>query len=140
MRRLGYRPDGLIEVLHTVEEVFGYLDHEALLYVGDCLGVPPSKVYGVATFYSLFTLKPRGLHTCVICAGTACYINGAAALLAEVRRLLGVEAGAMTPDGRVSVLKVRCLGPCSMAPAVVLDGEVHGKVEPSGLASLLAEL
>jgi bidirectional [NiFe] hydrogenase diaphorase subunit len=140
MRRLGYRPDGLIEVLHTTQEVFGYLDDEALLYVGDCLGVPPSKVYGVATFYSHFALKPQGLHTCVVCTGTACYINGAAALLAEVRGLLGIEAGATTPDGRISLLKARCLGACSMAPAVVVDGEVHGKVEPAELASLLAGL
>jgi len=140
MRRLGYRPDGLIEVLHTTQEVFGYLDDDALLYVGDCLGVPPSKVYGVATFYSHFTLKPQGLHTCVVCTGTACYINGAAALLAEVRGLLGIEAGATTPDGRVSLLKARCLGACSMAPAVVVDGEVHGKVEPSDLASMLEGL
>ena len=140
MRRLGYRPDGLIEVLHTTQEVFGYLDDEALLYVGDCLGVPPSKVFGGATFYSHFTLKPQGLHTCVVCTGTACYINGAAALLAQVRDLLGIEAGATTPDGRVSVLKARCLGACSMAPAVVVDGQVHGKVEPSELASLLEGL
>ena len=140
MRRLGYRPDGLIEVLHTTQEVFGYLDDEALLYVGDCLGVPPSKVYGVATFYSHFTLKPQGEHTCVVCTGTACYINGAGALLKEMSKELGVEAGGTTPDGRVSVLKARCLGACSMAPAVVIDGEVHGHVVPSALSELLSAL
>ncbi len=86
MRRLGYRPDGLIEVLHTTQEVFGYFDDDALAYVGESLGVPPSKVYGVATFYSHFTLKPQGEHTCVVCTGTACYINGAAALLDEIVR------------------------------------------------------
>ncbi len=86
MRRLGYRPDGLIEVLHTTQEVFGYLDDEALSYIGESLGVPPSKVYGVATFYSHFLLKPQGLHTCVVCTGTACYIKGASALLAAIAR------------------------------------------------------
>ena len=99
MRRLGYRPDGLIEVLHTTQEVFGYLDDEALLYVGESLGVPPSKVYGVATFYSHFLLKPPGLHTCVICTGTACYIKGASALLVAISRELGVEPGAPRPMG-----------------------------------------
>jgi bidirectional [NiFe] hydrogenase diaphorase subunit len=140
MRRLGYRPDGLIEVLHTTQEVFGYLDDEALSYVGDSLGVPPSKVYGVATFYSHFTLKPQGLHTCVVCTGTACYINGASALLTAIGKELGVQPGGTTPDGRVSVLKARCLGACSMAPAVVVDGEVHGHEAPEELTHLLAEL
>jgi bidirectional [NiFe] hydrogenase diaphorase subunit len=140
MRRLGYRPDGLIEVLHTAQEVFGYLDDEALAYVSDSLGVPPSKVYGVATFYSHFTLKPQGLHTCVVCTGTACYINGAGAILAELSQSLGTQPGGTTADGRVSLLKARCLGACSMAPAVVIDGEVHGKVVASELADLLEQL
>jgi bidirectional [NiFe] hydrogenase diaphorase subunit len=140
MRRLGYRADGLIEVLHTTQEVFGFLDDEALAYVAESLAVPPSKVYGVATFYSHFTLKPQGLHTCVVCTGTACYINGAAALLAEIRNSLGIQAGATTPDGKLSLLKARCLGACSMAPAVVIDGEVHGKVVPGDLTSLLVGL
>ena len=140
MRRLGYRPDGLIEVLHTTQDLFGYLDDEALLYVGDCLGVPPSKVYGVATFYSHFTLKPQGEHTCVVCTGTACYINGAGALLSEISKKLGVAAGGTTSDGRVSLLKARCLGACSMAPAVVIDGEVHGKTVLAELSQLLEAL
>ncbi len=140
MRRLGYRPDGLIEVLHTTQEVFGYLDDEALSYVGETLGVPPSKVYGVATFYSHFTLKPQGLHTCVVCTGTACYINGASALLAAIGKELGVQPGGTTPDGRVSVLKARCLGACSMAPAVVVDGEVHGHATPRDLVDVLEKL
>lgn len=140
MRRLGYRPDGLIEVLHTTQEVFGYLDDEALSYVGDSLGVPPSKVYGVATFYSHFTLKPQGLHTCVVCMGTACYINGASALLAAIGKELGVQPGGTTADRRVSVLKARCLGACSMAPAVVVDGEVHGHAVPAELVDVLEKL
>ena len=140
MRRLGYRPDGLIEALHTAQELFGYLDDETLLFVGDNLGVPPSKVYGVATFYSYFTLKPQGLHTCVVCTGTACYINGATALLDAIDRELDVRAGATTADGRISLLKARCLGACSMAPAVVVDGEVHGRTVPSELVTLLEGL
>jgi bidirectional [NiFe] hydrogenase diaphorase subunit len=140
MRRLEYRPDGLIEVLHTAQDVFGYLDEEALFYIGYCLGVPPSKVYRVATFYSYFTLKPQGLHTCVVCTGTACYINGAVRLLAEIGEKLGPQVGETTRDGNVSVLKARCLGACTMAPAAVVDGEVHGPVVASELLSLLEEL
>jgi len=84
MRRLGYSPDSLIEVLHTAQEAFGYLDAETLAYVGDSLGVPPSRTYGVATFYSYFTLKPQGEHTCVVCTGTACYISGAGTILKRI--------------------------------------------------------
>ncbi len=82
MRRMGDRPAALIEALHAAQEAFGYLDEGALHYVGDTLGVPHSRVYGVATFYSFFTLKPQGEHTCVVCTGTACYINGAKEILA----------------------------------------------------------
>ena len=81
MRRLGDRPPALIEALHAAQEAFGYLDTDALNYVGDTLGVPHSRVFGVATFYSFFTLKPQGEHTCVVCTGTACYINGAKDIL-----------------------------------------------------------
>jgi len=140
MRRLGYRPDGLIEALHTAQEVFGYLDDEALAYVGESLGVPLSKAYGVATFYSYFTLKPQGEHTCVVCTGTACYINGASKLIDALGEKLSVKPGQTTEDGRISVLKARCLGACSMAPAVVLDGEVHGKMSPVELLSVLEGL
>lgn len=140
MRRLGYRPDGLIEALHTAQEVFGYLDDEALTYVGESMGVAPSKAYGVATFYSHFMLKPQGEHTCIVCAGTACYINGAAGLLGAIEDKLGVEPGETTPDNKISVLKARCFGCCSMAPVVTVDGEVHGTITPPELVTLLEKL
>ena len=137
IRQLGARPDGLIEVLHIVQELFGYLDDDALAYVGDALGVPPSQVMGVATFYSHFMLKPQGAHTCVVCMGTACYINGADALLQRISDELGVGPGATTADGNLSVLRARCLGACAVAPAAVVDGEVHGKISPADLMSIL---
>ena len=130
MRRMGYRPEALIEVLHAVQEAFGYLDSDALTYVSGSLGVPPSKVYGVATFYAFFTLKPQGRHACVVCTGTACYINGASGILARIRHDLGVRPGETTGDGGLSLLTARCLGACSLAPAMVLDGEVHGTLTP----------
>lgn len=127
MRRLGYKPDSLIEVLHSAQEAFGYLDDETLAYVGESLGVPPSRTYGVATFYSYFTLKPQGEHTCVVCTGTACYINGAKGILARLANDLGLKPGATTQDGKLSLLTARCLGACSLAPAVVFDDNTHGK-------------
>ena len=126
IRRLGHTPDSLIEVLHTAQEAFGYLDRETLAYVSDVLGVPPSRAYGVATFYSYFTMKPQGEHTCVICTGTACYINGAKNILAGLARERNLKPGETTADNKVSLLTARCLGACSLAPAVVFDDNVQG--------------
>ena len=128
MRRLGQRPDALIEVLHAAQEAFGYLDTQTMEFVARGLGVPLSKVYGVATFYSFFTLKPQGEHACVVCTGTACYINGAGEILAAIQAGLGVKPRETTANGKLSLLTARCLGACSLAPAVVVDGDVEGRV------------
>jgi len=140
MRRLGNRPDALIEALHSAQEAFGYIDDDALRYVGQSLAVPPSTVFGVATFYHYFTLKPQGAHTCVVCTGTACYINGAADVLAAIRASLGIKPRETTPDGNLSLLTARCLGACSLAPAAIVDGEVEGRVDPAALAARLEKL
>jgi bidirectional [NiFe] hydrogenase diaphorase subunit len=140
IRRLGPNPDALIEVLHTAQEAFGYLDPETLAYIGEALDVPPSRMYGVVTFYSYFTLKPQGQHTCVVCTGTACYINGAAGILRRLDQELGVAPGQTTSDGRVSLLTARCLGACSLAPAVVFDQNVKGKLTPDQVLAQLERL
>lgn len=139
MRRQGLQARGLIEVLHTVQEAFGYLDEQALRYVATALRVPLSRAFGVATFYHFFTLKPAGGHTCVICMGTACYIKGAPQLLDSVRKDFGILPGETTPDGRVSLLTARCLGSCGLAPAVVYDREVAGKVDSQALRNHLSK-
>lgn len=133
MRKAGGQSRGLIETLHTVQAAFGYLDEVALRYVALCLRVPLSRAYGVATFYHFFTLKPGGRHSCVVCLGTACYIKGAQHLLEAVQRTLDIAPGETTADGEVSLLTARCLGSCGLAPAVVYDQEVAGKVEPASL-------
>jgi bidirectional [NiFe] hydrogenase diaphorase subunit len=133
MRRVGQHSRGLIETLHTVQEAFGYLDEASLRYVAVSMRVPLSRAYGVATFYHFFTLKPPGEHTCVICLGTACYIKGAFQLVDTVKRELDVSPGETTKDGKISVLLARCLGSCGLAPAVVYDNEVAGKVTPQQL-------
>ena len=127
-RRHGNEPHALIETLHTVQECFGYLDETALKYLAGLLRVPLSRVYGAATFYHFFTLKPKGRHTCVVCTGTACYIKGAAELLTAVERQHGIRPGETTEDGELSLLTARCLGACGLAPAVVLDSSVMGKI------------
>jgi bidirectional [NiFe] hydrogenase diaphorase subunit len=137
LRRLGNRSRGLIETLHTVQETFGYLDEGALRYVATSLRVPLSRAHGVATFYQFFTLKPAGEHTCVVCMGTACYIKGAPQLLSAMQRDLEIKPGETTAGGRVSLLTARCLGSCGLAPAVVYDHEVAGKVSPNDLRDRL---
>ena len=127
MRQLGNRPDALIEAMHVVQEAFGYIDQEALQRIGQTLSVPPSTAYGVATFYHYFNLQPKGDHTAVVCTGTACYIDGAGELLAALEDELGVGPKQTTRDGRLTVFTARCIGACSLAPAVILDGRVHGR-------------
>ena len=132
-RRHGREPHALIETLHTVQESFGYLDESALRFVAFTLRVPLSRVFGAATFYHFFTLKPKGKHTCVVCTGTACYIKGAPALLGAIAQQHGIKPGETTPDGKLSVLTARCIGSCGLAPAVVLDNNVMGKIGPADM-------
>jgi len=140
MRHLGNRPDALIEALHSAQEAFGFLDDDALRYVSDSLHVPPSKVFGVATFYHYFTLKPHGDHTCVVCTGTACYINGASQILTSIQAGLSVKPRETTADGKLSLLTARCLGACSLAPVATIDGAVEGRVSPPDFAAKLKTL
>jgi bidirectional [NiFe] hydrogenase diaphorase subunit len=139
MRRMGQQSRGLIETLHTVQEAFGYLDEGAMRYVAMSLRVPLSRAYGVATFYHFFTLKPAGKHTCVVCLGTACYIKGAQQLLDTLRHDLNIAPGETTADGEVSLLTARCLGSCGLAPAVVYDNQVAGKVDTQSLRQHLSK-
>lgn len=140
MRRNGHAGHALIETLHSVQSAFGYLDETSLRFVAASLDLPLSKVYGVATFYHLFMLKPKGRHSCVVCAGTACYIKGAAGLVKAVHQRFGVAPGETTGDDRLSVLTARCVGACGLAPAVVLDGNVLGKQQADELLARIEEL
>lgn len=130
MRRNGYTPDALIETLHTVQSASGYLDMATLRFIAQELHIPLSKVYGVATFYHAFTLKPEGRHRCVLCQGTACYIKGSLAILNAVEKTYHIAPGETTEDGEISLLTARCLGACSMAPTAILDENVVGYLTP----------
>lgn len=133
MKRQQFRGDALIEVLHKAQELFGFLDDGLLLYVARALKLPPSRVYGVATFYHFFKLKPSGEHTCVVCLGTACYVKGADKIMATLERHAGIKAGETTADNKLSLLTARCIGACGIAPAVVYDGTVAAKQTPEAV-------
>ena len=140
MRRNGYAPDALIETLHTVQSAFGYLDDASMRFVANELQVPLSKVYGVATFYHAFTLKPEGHHRCVMCLGTACYVKGSQAILQAVTKAYHITSGETTEDGELSLLTARCLGSCSLAPAAIMDEDVIGNLTPARVITMLEGL
>lgn len=139
IRKRPDRQDALIAVLHRAQELYGYLDTAILWHIARALRLPPSRVYGVATFYHLFSLKPRGEHTCVVCLGTACFVNGAQKLVDTAAALGQIEPGQTTPDGKVSLVVARCIGACGIAPAVVFDGTTVGHVTPDQLAARVQE-
>lgn len=130
MKKHQFRQDALIEVLHKAQELFGYLEDDLLFFISVKLKLPPSRVYGVATFYHFFQLKPQGLHTCVVCLGTACYVNGADRIIEAITKKHNIRAGETTPDRKLSLLTARCIGACGIAPAVVYDGSVTPRVTP----------
>jgi bidirectional [NiFe] hydrogenase diaphorase subunit len=130
LRRHHYRQDALIEVLHTAQQQYGCLPRDVLWYVAEQLQLPPSRVYGVATFYHFFTLEPPGAHTAVVCQGTACYLHGAPQIAAALRAAFAIDDGDTTPDGRLSLASARCLGMSALAPVVVVDGQVIPRATP----------
>jgi bidirectional [NiFe] hydrogenase diaphorase subunit len=124
------RGDALIEILHAAQGIFGFLDNDLLVYVARALRLPLSRVYGVATFYHFFNLKPKGDHTFVLCTGTACYVKGATAIQQAVEHRCGCKFGETTSDGKISLVSARCVGSCGLAPVAVLDDAVAGKLTP----------
>lgn len=140
MKRLQYQPDALIEVLHTAQEAYGYLSRELLAHVAAKLRLPESQVFGVATFYHFFTLRPKGEHSCIVCTGTACYVKGAGEIVNRLEQTCGIHAGQTTPDGKLSLGTTRCLGNCSLAPMMMLDDTVHGPETPDGAEAKLNHL
>jgi len=124
MQRHDYRPEALIETLHAAQSAFGYLDPDTLKYISARLKIPPSKVYGVTTFYNHFNTKPRGEHTLVVCTGTACHVKGNDRILNWMQTRYNLAPGETTPDNRLSLVEVRCLGACALAPVIIPDGAI----------------
>jgi len=140
LKRFSFQQDALIEVLHTAQEAFGFLEDDLLVYVAHQLKLPLSWVYGVATFYHFFSLKPQGEHSCIVCMGTACYVKRAAEIVAALQSEFGVQAGATTPDKQFSLNTARCLGSCGLAPVLIMDGEVVARQTPEEAAARVREL
>jgi bidirectional [NiFe] hydrogenase diaphorase subunit len=133
LKRCQYSQDALIEVLHTAQETFGFLSEDTMTYIAHELKLPLSWVYGVASFYHHFNLKPQGEHTCNICMGTACFVKRAGDIVETLEKEFQVKAGETTEDGKLSINIVRCLGNCGLAPMIILDGKVHARQTPESM-------
>jgi len=131
------KPGGLIPVLEEAQVTLEYLPPSVQARIARGLNLPFSRVYGVVTFYSFFTMTPRGRHTVRVCLGTACYVRGGKALADAIKKEYGVEEGDTTQDRRFTYESVRCLGACGLGPVVVVDDEVHGRMKPSKLKDVL---
>jgi len=140
MKRFKHQPDALLEVLNSAQEAMGYLSEDLLIYIANQLQVPLSQVYGVATFYHMFTFEPLGEHNCIICTGTACHVKGSNRIVQSLSEEFGVSEGQTTADGLFSLTTARCLGSCGLAPVVVLDGQVRGKETPEAVTRRVAEI
>jgi len=139
MKKLDYSPRALIETLHAVQDAFGYIDESAQEYVANQLSIPKSKVFGVTTFYNLFNTKPAGEHTLVLCTGTACYVKGNDKIQEFVKEKYQLNPGETTPDNKLSFVAARCVGACGLAPVMILDGKIMGKMSVEQMKEKIEE-
>ena len=131
------KPGSLMVILNDVQAKIGFVSEQIQQFIANYLKVPVSKVHGVISFYSFYTTRPRGKHTIKFCMGTACYVGGAAQLIDKAKQLIGIEMGKTTDDGNITMEETRCVGACSQAPVVVVDESIHGRVQPSKVATLI---
>ncbi|HTR80504.1 MAG TPA: bidirectional hydrogenase complex protein HoxE [Bacteroidota bacterium] len=134
------RGNALIEVLHAAQGIFGFLENDLLIYIARALRLPTSTVYGVATFYHFFRLKPKGEHTFVLCMGTACYVKGAEGIQKSVEEYCKCKLGETTADNKISLIQARCVGSCGLAPVAVIDDNVAGKLTPDNAVDRIKRL
>jgi len=135
----GNSPGELINVLHKSQGEFGYLPAEVQEVIADKMDMPVAKVYGVVTFYSFFTMTPKGRHPISICTGTACYVRGAENVLAEFKKQLDIEVGETSEDGKFSLSCLRCVGACGLAPVVQVGEKTYGRIAPDDVEEILKE-
>ena len=127
MKEHNYEESALLEILHRAQDIYGFLDKELLMDISQSLNLPPSHVFGVATFYSFFKLKRTGQHVVTGCLGTACYVKGVDEIMRAIEDEYNIKRGESTPDGKLSLLVTRCIGACAMAPTIVVDNEMIAK-------------
>jgi NADH:ubiquinone oxidoreductase subunit E len=132
-----HKPGATMVILNEIQAQIGYISRPMQNYIAEKLRVPLKDVYGVVTFYSFFTMKPRGKHRVAFCLGTACYVSGAEKVIRRAQESLGVQLGETTPDRQFTLEACRCIGACSQAPAVLIDDNVHGRNTPDKIVSVL---
>lgn len=133
------QPEELIHILHKTQNSLGYLPAEVQKVIAHQLHMPVSKVYGVVTFYSFFTMTPKGRYPISVCKGTACYVRGAEKVMDEFMQILNIQVGENTPDGKFSLSTLRCVGACGLAPVVLIGDKVYGRVTPDRVREILDE-
>ena len=131
------QPGATMPVLQAAQEIFGYLPEEVQIMIAEGLDIPLSEVYGVASFYAQFTLNPKGKYQISLCLGTACYVKGAAEVLAAIEQKLGIKTGSITPDGKFSLDACRCIGACGLAPVMMIGNDVYGRLTPDQIPGIL---
>ena len=130
----------MIQVLHKAQELFGYLPESVQIHIGKKLDISPAKVFGVVSFYSFFTMEPRGEFVVNVCMGTACYVRGAGKVLEEFEKQLNIKSGQTTLDGLFTLTSLRCVGACGLAPVVIINDEVFGKVKPEEVKGIIDKI
>ena len=138
-KSFGNKAGEVINVLHKVQGEFGYLPAEVQELVAAELNIPVSRVYGIVSFYSFFTMTPKGEYPISVCLGTACYVRGAEKVLDELKRQPGINVGEVTPDGKFSLTCLRCVGACGLAPVIEVGEKVYGRMTPDRVKDVLAE-
>ena len=140
LREYGDTTSNLITILQKAQDIYGYLPKDVLYHVADHLGTTPAEVMGVATFYSQFRLTPIGKYLIMSCQGTACHVNGSARISAAISEYLGIKDGETTEDGLFTLENVACLGCCSLAPVIMINGEAYGNLTPDKAVSVLKDI
>ena len=132
-------PGALMPIMQRAQDIFGYLPEEVQNYIAKELYIPVSDIYGVATFYAQFNLEPKGQYTISVCMGTACYVKGSQQVLDKLEEVLGVPAGRTTPDGVFTLNATRCLGACGLAPVMMINDDVYGRLTPDQIPDIIAK-
>ena len=139
IEELGSKSTELIAILHRAQHIFGYLPREVQEFIADKLNIPVSKVYGVVTFYSFFTMEKKGKYVINVCLGTACFVRGADKILKEFEARLGIKNGETTEDGKFTLSSLRCVGACGLAPVVQVNGKTYGNATVETVAQIIEE-
>ena len=139
IKKCKYDKSQLMHILNETQNIYGYIPMSAQKVISKELGIPMAEIYGVITFYSRFSLEPKGKYNIAVCLGTACYVKGSQSILDKVKEILGIDVGQVTADGKFSLEATRCIGACGLAPVMTINEEVYGKLDPSMIKDILAK-